>query len=392
MPSIFKKIPENSKICIYGTGETGIFAKLLLDFIRDDIKVICYLDSFKSGKLNGLDIIKVDDIDSIKNQFDLIFICSNFSDEIEGFLKSKGILNFKSMKFIDYSILRGYVKDQILNELYIKKPVKDYIEEALDFKQKNTVCGKHLLINTMQKSGTQFLLEILTELTGYKRLSYIDSKNFFDYRTEEYYYPEMVDNYDNDIIADCWHRNATYYNMSLIKKFNFKTVLLVRNIFDIIPSFREYLLSKKDYFYFSYLKDYDFYNLSAEQQHDIVIKTHLGWLFEIYVSWYKARHTHGLDVMFVTYDDLVDNTEQTIQKISEYYELDKTANQIAKTINYVNNLKSKKKELNFNKGLKGRGKTLLTDKQKQFIMNFSKPYVNIDFRLLGIHSDSKLLK
>ncbi len=391
MPSIFKEIPENSKICIYGTGETGIFTKLLLDFMRDDIKVICYLDSFKSDKLNGLDIVKIDDIDNIKDQYDLIFICSNFSQEIENSLKSKGIFNFKSMKFIDYSILRGYIKDQILDELYIKKPVKDYIEETLNFKQKNTVCGKHLLINTMQKSGTQFLLEILTELTGYKRLSYIDSKNFSDYRTEEYYSPDIVDNYNNDIIVDCWHRNATYYNMELIKKFNFKTVVLVRNIFDIIPSFREYLLPRKDYFYFSYLKDYDFYNLSADQQHDIVIRTHLGWLFEIYVSWYKAKHIHELDVMFVTYDDLVDKTEQTIQNICEYYELDKTTDEIINTINHVNDLKSKKKELNFNKGIKGRGRTLLTEEQKQYIVKFAKPYVNIDFSLLGIHSDSKLL-
>ncbi len=387
MPSIFKEISENSRICIYGTGETGIFVKLLLDFLRGDVKVVCYLDSFNSGSLNGLDIIKIDDIDSIKGQFDLIFICSNFSEEIENNLKHRGILNFKSMKFLDYSILRGYIKDEISNELYVKKPVKNYIEETLDYKQKNTVCGKHLLINTMQKSGTQFLLEILTELTGYKRLSYIDSKNFSDYRTEEYYYPEIVDNYNNDIIVDCWHRNATYYNMELVKKFNFKTIVLLRNIFDIIPSFREYLLSRKDYFYFSYLKDYDFYNLSVEQQHDIVIRTHLGWLFEIYASWYKAKHKYGLDVMFITYDELVDKTEQTIQKICEYYELDKTTDEIAKTIKHVNDLKSKKKELNFNKGIKGRGRDLLTEDQKQFIMNFVKPYVNIDFSLLGIHSD-----
>ena len=56
---LFDDIPVNSRICIYGAGETGLYVKKFIELTRCDIKIICFIDSFKSGKLADLDVINI---------------------------------------------------------------------------------------------------------------------------------------------------------------------------------------------------------------------------------------------------------------------------------------------------------------------------------------------
>lgn len=81
--------PRDSRIAIYGAGKAG---ELFHDFIRrfrSDIRVTCYIDSFREGSKDGLPVLKVDRLPQDRD-FDYIVICSAMYREIEGILKFFG--------------------------------------------------------------------------------------------------------------------------------------------------------------------------------------------------------------------------------------------------------------------------------------------------------------
>ena len=55
-------ISRNQNICIYGAGIAGIRFKRIAEKERPDIKIDCFLDTFKSGDVDGLPVFKLDDI------------------------------------------------------------------------------------------------------------------------------------------------------------------------------------------------------------------------------------------------------------------------------------------------------------------------------------------
>ena len=74
-----EKIPENSRIAIFGAGFAGIGLKKYIDENRKDIKITFFIDSFVQGEKDGLKIIKTADIDDYKKEFDLL-ICATRKD------------------------------------------------------------------------------------------------------------------------------------------------------------------------------------------------------------------------------------------------------------------------------------------------------------------------
>jgi len=86
-------IKKNSKIAIYGTGETGREFYNLINNFRPDIKVLYFFDSFdKRKKYNNISIIKnIKQIQSLEKSLDYIVVCSIFWDEINNYLNKYNI-------------------------------------------------------------------------------------------------------------------------------------------------------------------------------------------------------------------------------------------------------------------------------------------------------------
>lgn len=89
----YSQIPTNCKIAIYGSGIIGKGFKALLDKYRSDVKVVCYINTFNSSRIDSLDVYKLEDISGIKDSYDFIIVCSSQWDEIE-----KALIN-KKLKF-----------------------------------------------------------------------------------------------------------------------------------------------------------------------------------------------------------------------------------------------------------------------------------------------------
>ena len=77
--SFIEKIPQNSRIAIFGAGNAGKGLKNYIDVNRKDIKILYFFDSYAQGQVDGISIINSADIDEHKNEFDLL-VCATRRD------------------------------------------------------------------------------------------------------------------------------------------------------------------------------------------------------------------------------------------------------------------------------------------------------------------------
>ncbi len=117
------EIPDNARIFIYGAGHYAKVLFVLLAKIRRDIKLIGFIDTYKSGKCCGKKIYKYSDfkVDISKNDYDLIIIASIYVEEIVSSLKKEEIdkyVLFKNANPAVYCMLPYSLLDRIKHFLF----------------------------------------------------------------------------------------------------------------------------------------------------------------------------------------------------------------------------------------------------------------------------------
>lgn len=107
----FQELSEGTEICIYGASGAG---RELLERANksDRITVKCFVDTYKSGELLGLPIIK---FEQFKQSQDLltttIVIASAYDNEISWLLQDAGVQKFYSFKNIERFIICRLVEE-----------------------------------------------------------------------------------------------------------------------------------------------------------------------------------------------------------------------------------------------------------------------------------------
>lgn len=87
------------KYVIWGTGNAAVLTKNIVDTLFTDSELIAYVDSYKIGTCNNIEIIKPNEI--LKIDFDYIFIASTVAkNEIEDYLIDIGIEEGKKFLYI----------------------------------------------------------------------------------------------------------------------------------------------------------------------------------------------------------------------------------------------------------------------------------------------------
>jgi hypothetical protein len=90
----WEQIPGRSKICIYGTGKGADIFEKSLDIYRNDIEIVCYIDTFRKGQRNGRDIILPAELPGYQGKYDSIIVTSSAWEEIQDTLKTLKITNY----------------------------------------------------------------------------------------------------------------------------------------------------------------------------------------------------------------------------------------------------------------------------------------------------------
>lgn len=264
--------------------------------------------------------------------------------------------------YVDLTNALGFVREQARLEDY----TRNYGPSQL---------GRHLFIACAPKSGSTFLKNVLVRLTQFKDLfcTYAALQN-----EQELDLPQLAKfGMCNTVTQQ--HCRATEANIHLMQAFGIRPIILVRNIYDTVASLRDFYA---DGFTFSTFFDHeDFSRLPPDEQVNLLIDHVVPWYFQFVASWQRAERDGRLSLRWLTYEAMTADKTACIGDVLEFYGISAKPADI-ETV--VTTCESDPRANRFNKGIAGRGQTIITDNQRQRIQGFARYFPQSDFSCLGL--------
>lgn len=260
---------------------------------------------------------------------------------------------------------------------FLHQPAENCLLRALKFKEKFSNRRDYLFIACMPKSGSTFLSNALSELTGYR---YVFLAYAYERSEQNLYLPKLIDSFSSGSVTHL-HLRATESAIELMKMFSIRPVILVRNIFDVVVSIRDHMFNEGFEFPTFYC-DESFKSLDERSQYDFIIEQGIPWYFNFYVSWHEAISKKRIEGLWLIYEEVVSDWHKTLRILADFYGIDKTDEEIDYALQQTA-IKSKKK-IRLNKGILGRGLTFLTKEQRDRIVSMARFYPWINFSKMGI--------
>jgi FkbM family methyltransferase len=154
-----KELPSNSSVHIYGAGSFGMMLNDSIDFHRKDLKVINFIDGYKTGEFLNLPIISLDNFIAKHDSEHIIIIATDpvYWKEIAENFEKVGIENYFVNKFHDYDI---YGKKEVGKINKYKKLINAVSEILEDNEDK---IKWKIITDSMVKSNVNDSLEYLNK-------------------------------------------------------------------------------------------------------------------------------------------------------------------------------------------------------------------------------------
>jgi len=234
--------------------------------------------------------------------------------------------------------------------------------------------GRHLFIACVPKSASTFLKNLLVNVTGYRDLFAVYAAGQSEH---EIYLPTLREFAHVGTVTQ-QHCRASDANVHLMQAFGIRPLVLVRNIFDSVMSLLDFY--EKGAFQTSYFRA-DWQDLDQETKIDLLIENVIPWYFQFVASWDLAEQQKRLEVHWLSYEDLVADKPSSVLKVLEFYGLGASRRGIEQRIREI---ESEERKIRFNKGVTGRGRLGLNDRQKEQIRRVTRYYPSTDFSRIGL--------
>ena len=234
--------------------------------------------------------------------------------------------------------------------------------------------GRHIFIACVPKSASTFLKNLLVKLTGYRDLFAVYAAGQSEH---EIYLPTLKESAHLDSVTQ-QHCRASDANIHLMQAFGIRPVVLVRNIFDSVMSLLDFY--NQGAFRTSYFRA-DWPALDEETKIDLLIENIIPWYFQFVGSWDLAEKQKRLEVHWLSYEDLVADKPSSVLKVLEFYGLGASRRGVGQRIEEI---ESEVQKIRFNKGVAGRGRSGLNDRQKEQIRRLTRYYPSTDFGRIGL--------
>ncbi|MEC4684614.1 MAG: sulfotransferase domain-containing protein [Nitrospirota bacterium] len=242
---------------------------------------------------------------------------------------------------------------RILKGIIENKPLIKIIEKIA-----RTSSSANVFIACFPKSGSTYLTTLLSEITGFQSRMAVQ---FCGHNEQDIFEtPLRYLSLRNSITQQ--HVKGTNNNVKLLKKYNIKPVILVRNIFDVVLSLHNHIEREDHRILLGYVHK-EYFGMSKEEKLLYVIRVMLPWYFNFYMSWREA--SKEMDVLWTSYEELFSNQIDTVSRILSFYDIHVNHNQIQSAI-----LEMKSKNTRLNVGIKGRGANL-PERHKEEILNLA---------------------
>src|SRR2546423_324669 len=234
--------------------------------------------------------------------------------------------------------------------------------------------GRHLFIACVPKSASTFLKTLLLNLSGYRDLFTVYAAGQTEH---EIYLPTLRESAHLDTVTQ-QHCRASDANVHLMQAFGIRPVILVRNVFDSVMSLLDFY--NKGAFQTSYSRA-DWPALDKETKIDLLIESVIPWYFQFVASWDLAEKQKRLEVHWLSYEDLIADKPSSVLKVLEFYGLGASRRGVEQRIREI---ESEERKIRFNKGVTGRGKSGLNDRQKEQVRRLTRFYPSTDFSRIGL--------
>lgn len=236
-----------------------------------------------------------------------------------------------------------------------------------------------ILIAAYPRSACNYLSYLVSESIGYERRKISIGTGFFH---ETIYLPKLIDILSaNSVVTQ--HIRANSEIRSIIQELGLKVVVLVRDIFDVIVSYNDYISKHgwspidpdKGNKYPEFCKEY--FTFEDTKKFDYIIETVVPWYISFYASWYNYTvDNKDIKGIWFTYENLFQNQKSCLENLFDFYNIEVDEYRIA-------NLISKNLKVNYNKGYSGRGQ-LLSNIQKDRVRSYTSFFPSIDFSPIGL--------
>ena len=234
--------------------------------------------------------------------------------------------------------------------------------------------GRHIFIACVPKSASTFLKNLLVNMTGYRDLFTVYAAGQTEH---EIYLPTLREYADADTVTQ-QHCRASDANIHLMQAFGIRPVVLVRNIFDSVMILLDFY--DKGAFQTSYFRA-DWRGLDQETKIDLLIENAIPWYFQFIASWDLAEKQRRLELHWLSYEEFIADKVSSVLKVLEFYGLGASRRGVEQRIREI---ESEERKNRFNKGVTGRGKSGLSDRQKDQIRRLTRFYPSTDFGRVGL--------
>ncbi|CAN5510249.1 hypothetical protein BH10ACI1_BH10ACI1_03760 [soil metagenome] len=264
--------------------------------------------------------------------------------------------------YVDLTNALAWVKTRA----QLRDYTKDYTERDI---------GRHIFVTCTPKSGSTFLKNVLVAVTGFKDVFSVFAALQNEHELD---LPQFV-KFGRENKVTQQHARASEANVQMMQAFGVRPIVLVRNIFDSTVSLLDFYT--KGFTFSTFFDKEEFLAFDDAQKIDLLIEFVLPWYFQFVASWQRAKKQGRLEVMWLTYEEMIADKPAAVQKILDFNGMDAPTEIIREKIAEIEADGEKNR---FNKGVAGRGKVLLTEAQKTRIRNLARHFPSTDFSLLGL--------
>lgn len=201
----------------------------------------------------------------------------------------------------------------------------------------------HILIACMPKSGSTFLATAMAAHNGFRRVRLVPAWG----SREQELCQIRLSRYNHAPYVAQHHVRNSEWTQQLITTYGMTPIVLVRDLCDVVVSFRDHLRKESRVFSMAYFTE-DHLRLEDAALEEAIIRLAMPWYLNFYAGWRADPNA-----MIVFYEDLLANPIKTVASVFERANVNTNVDQIALALQ-----RCEKGQTRFNVGITGRGCSL----------------------------------